>query len=1208
MGFLLAAIISPAQQANYTLSSSTSGVYKARDYVRLLPGFHSVASSGTFVAAIDPSIIAGGSTVVSTPLAATSNHNYIVTTVAAKAVADASSLDDNNSNTTIQYFDGLGRLEQTVQKAITPQGNDLVSGVVYDDFGRESQKWLPGMQPSNGGAYVTGYASLAQGDINGRDDHPYATTNHEASPLNRPTEQYGPGADWYSNTKRKKIEYTTNGSDIKLFYVENDQLKYDRNYDAATLYGQKITDEDQKTVEEFTDKQGRKVLSRVAGDHDTYYVYDDLDNLRYVLPPLASDGINSTADCGETTGTKLALYGYIYHYDGRKRCIGKKLPGCDWIYMAYDMSDRLVFSQDGNQRTNNKWTMLTYDIFGRLLYTQEVIYSGDKNLLVGAYSDKLVTDTYSSSASGTVPNVGYAIGNDIMFHYAGPSGGVEGTGIISFARLLTVNYYDDYRFLSYTGNNPDGKLAYEAKDGYSAAFNPLVGNLEGCKTLLTGTRVYHLDDPNKFEVTALYYDKYGHTVQTRATNHMEGYDISYNDLDFTGKPNKTLKTHGINSTTPSVTEIYTYTYDQAQRLIETRHSLNGGASTSLALNSYDNLGRVQTKTIGGVDATTYAYNVRSWVTGISGNRFAENLYYNNNTANLPIFTASYNGNIAGMQWSIPSEGLGYSRAYTFGYDQLNRLTDGKYCGFTGGSAVSGTSGRYDETYTYDKMGNITNFVRSGLQSTTPGLVYSTIDDLKLDHTGNQLTKVTENSYGKYLSDNIYYGDEEFVPNLANTGNSCIYDANGNRLYDSNSNIWKINYNVLNLPDAMQFYQKHQTFYTYSASGTKLKVVDKTAVDGPPLPVSNLNSMPSDITFSSTTTTDYVGNYIYENGSLKRILLPEGYWQNGAYYYYLKDHLGSNRIVMKSDGSVAESSSFYPSGMRFGESVVSGGNVQPYRHTGHEMQGMHGLNWIDNLARFRTVSDGGGLPTVDPLAEKYYSISPYVYCAGNPIYYIDPDGMKVVDNGNSYTITGDDIYNYFGYMKEINKGTGSMNNLQESLQNASEKNSKKGGNMSSTLNEASVVGQKNPETLKQMPHAEAFEFWMEEKSDNFFGKAARTIVSMAYSVINSPSITFTGRTFAGFPVDNCNDRIMPLVDCVTAGLGAGGTKLLPLLKTEGGISGFNSFLKANKGLFTGKGWQKEASKAFQLNQRVATSIDYFNDGTKIIGVADETSKH
>jgi len=243
------------------------------------------------------------------------------------------------------------------------------------------------------------------------------------------------------------------------------------------------------------------------------------------------------------------------------------------------------------------------------------------------------------------------------------------------------------------------------------------------------------------------------------------------------------------------------------------------------------------------------------------------------------------------------------------------------------------------------------------------------------------------------SNGVFYGDEEFVKNNVNSGNSCAYDANGNRLYDSNSNVWGIKYNILNLPDAMQFYQGHQTIYTYSADGTKLKVVDKTAPAGAELPVTSLNTILTNPSVAMTTTTDYVGNMIYENGALKRILTPAGYWQNGIYYYFLKDHLGSNRVVITGSGAVVESSSFYPSGMRFGESAINGGSVQPYRHTGLEMQAMHGLNWIDNNARFRTVSDGGGFTGMDPLAEKDYSISPYAYCGGNPVIRIDPTGLE-----------------------------------------------------------------------------------------------------------------------------------------------------------------------------------------------------------------------
>jgi hypothetical protein len=212
----------------------------------------------------------------------------------------------------------------------------------------------------------------------------------------------------------------------------------------------------------------------------------------------------------------------------------------------------------------------------------------------------------------------------------------------------------------------------------------------------------------------------------------------------------------------------------------------------------------------------------------------------------------------------------------------------------------------------------------------------------------------------------------------------------------------------------------------------------------------------------------------------------------------------------------------------------------------------------------------------------------------------PDGMKVVDNGNSYTVTGDDMYNYLGYLQYLNNGTGSMQNLQEALQNASEKNNGDGGNMSSTLNEASVVGQKNPETLKQMPKIKSFEFWIEEKPDNFLGKVAKGMISVLYSSVNSLSITFRGRTLAGFPADRCDDRVLPFVDVATMGLIKGSTALIPLVKTtEGGIEGFNSFMKLNQGAFKGLGWQKEAGKAYQWNNSLLKSMTDFSNAKKIL---------
>jgi RHS repeat-associated protein len=882
------------------------------------------------------------SVVTITLQAQTTTQNYIVTTVPYRATSDPTSLTDANSNTTIQYFDGLGRPSQTVQRAITPSNADLVSNVVYDNFGRESQKWLPGAVAGNNGQYVTDFATrVAQ--TNG-DSSPYTTTDYEPSPLNRVTGLSGPGADWYNAGKKKTITYFANASDVKHFYVENNVLKCDGTYGAATLYGQRTTDEDGKWVEEYTDKLGRKVLSRTYdstyGNHDTYYVYDDLDNLRYVLPPMASDALGTnTTGFDESGGSTLYLYGYIYHYDGRKRCIEKKLPGCAWIYMVYDNADRLVASQDGNQLAKGQWTVNRYDKFNRLVYS--FIATNSQSAITAAFGGTPANETWNSNAT---------------------TGGYSLTGSANLTAMLTVNYYDNYSFISNATLNYDNT---QEQNGYTPYYS-------NAKTMLTGTRIYHLDDPSKYETTAMYYDKYGRVVQTRATNHMGGYDITYNALDFTGKPIKTYKTHVVSGSSASYTELYTYIYDNAQRLLTTTHSLNGGSAVTLVSNSYDPLGRLQTKTLGGVDATSYTYNVRSWISAISGNRFTENLYYNQNTANLANFTACYNGNIAGMQSNIPSEYLGYNRGYTFGYDGLNRLT-----------TATSQDGKYSENYQYDRMGNITNLYRGGLQSVG---TFSTIDNLiNFAYNGNQLTSVYDNGSGGY-----FYGDEEFANN---NSNQRAYDANGNMIYDaSNSGIWAIGYNVLNLPNAIQFQLGHQTLYTYSAAGTKLKVVDKTAPTGVNLPISGLNTILANPSVASTTTTDYIGNYIYENSSLKRILLPEGYWQDGYYFYYLKDHLGSNRVVVRNDGSVVESSNFYPSGMRFGDNVVAT-NVQPYRHIGKEMQSMHGLNWYDNGARMRQV-DIPIWTTVDPLAEKYYSISPYAYCADNPIQFIDPNGEEI----------------------------------------------------------------------------------------------------------------------------------------------------------------------------------------------------------------------
>ena len=601
----------------------------------------------------------------------------------------------------------------------------------------------------------------------------------------------------------------------------------------------------------------------------------------------------------------------------------RKLPGCDAVRYVYDKADRLIFVQDGNLKGQGRWRFTIPDALGR-------------TVLSGLCSEPLPVDGSAVEAEFT--------GSGSYKGYAVKVGGT--VRALSGSRLLTVNYYDNYDFL---GKNGFPAYAYDSSmesSGY--------GTKSDARGMLTGSVTGLAGDGAGQLYSVVYYDRRSRPVQRQSSNSLGGKETEYTAYNFTGQPTRLRHVHTAQGKAVR-TEVRTYSYDHAGRLLTVKHKLDALGEVTLVNNVYDDLGRLQSKSLHGsaVNKQTYAYNIRNWLTGVSGSKFTQNLYYN--TGNGVV---KYNGSISSMTWKSGNEST--VRGYKFTYDGLDRMLNATY-GET--ASISTNANRFSENVTgYDKNGNIKSLQR---YDQTGASAYGLLDNLTYTLTGNQLSCVED------AVSTAAYGTNTAFVNGASAAGEYAYDVNGNLTKDLNKGIADIQYNVLNLPSTVSFSDGSTITYTYGADGTKLRTVHKIG--------------------STTTTTDYCGNVIYENGTQKLLLTEEGYINltgTQQYHYYLKDHQGNNRVVINQSGTVEETNHYYPFGGVFG----TAGNTQPYKYNGKELDTKKGLNWYDYGARHYDAALGR-FTTNDPLAEKYYSMSPYTYCADNPVKFIDPNGME-----------------------------------------------------------------------------------------------------------------------------------------------------------------------------------------------------------------------
>ena len=193
-------------------------------------------------------------------------RNYILARTFTDSIGK-SSLDS------VYYYDGLGRLEQTILRNASLQGEDIVTLQEYDPLGRTSNRWNPVGIQGNEGLYVASESLTTRAVSFYKDTHPYSMPVYEASPLSRIREEYGPGKDWHTRGRSVKTEYLINvaGNDsLHCLCYETDDSSNDtlitlschKEYDSSQLSVVRREDEDGNTTFEFTDKSEQLLLIR----------------------------------------------------------------------------------------------------------------------------------------------------------------------------------------------------------------------------------------------------------------------------------------------------------------------------------------------------------------------------------------------------------------------------------------------------------------------------------------------------------------------------------------------------------------------------------------------------------------------------------------------------------------------------------------------------------------------------------------------------------------------------------------------------------------------------------------------------------------------------------------------------------------------------------------------------------------------------------
>jgi RHS repeat-associated protein len=894
------------------------------------------------------------------------NRNYVrvnnLMVKGAESRIEAYQLPGSDKVQSTVYYDGLGRPIQAVSKETgTPTSaapevwQDVVGIKSYDPAGRQVQQFLPYVTASDPGKFkqtaATEQSAYYTNPATYNETLPYSQIKYENSPFSRVVNVKLPGTAWAASSGNSAA-YDLNdiNEDVQMWsigYQAGDMPTSGGAYPSGRLQKNTFTDDKGKQVIEYYDNYGNLILKKVqianvptgpyTGYLCTYNVYDDWGRLRCVITPEATKFLANNSWSFNATNGPDAFNGYCYtyFYDAKGRMVEKKSPGAEKIGMVYDNRNRLVLSQDGNQKnqaykSGREWTYTLYDNLNRAL-ASGILNTGSTDhartglqgivdLLLNANTQVSITTDVSETITAYNPVTSASF-------FSGSTSTIHG-----------VSYYDDYSFSGKKNFDPD----YDNYAAYGFG-DPNVNHVtQSVRTLgfLTGSKTRVLGvSGNVFLASTTYYDEYGRPSQSLEDNIKTGTDVSTLQFHFDGRLMSSFTKHTASGSPMNAFRTLTKNvYDRIGRLTELWKKYGAADIRQISAYVYDELGRPKEKKLGpsgssAVETLEYSYNLHGSLTGINKDYalkkdwnidptkkwqhfFGIHLGYDNRDN---LFTApELNGKLTGVIWN--SQGDDVQRRYNYQYDNAGQLVNAS---FTQRENITDswntTKADFSESgYTggieYDLNGNIKSVSRKGI---LPGSAPQLIDDLRYSYYAfsNKLQKVEDFAATAMGANNGKLLD--FTDGGNGSATDYDYDQNGNLFFDKNKDIKDlpgygtkgIRYNDLDKIEEVQIVNKGTIKYIYDAAGNKLQKIFTPSGGG------------------VAVTTSYIGNFIYEGNDLQFILFGEGRLRvidpvnqsntygeyllidgnialpgnkEGVFDYFIKDHMGNMRATVSQE--------------------------------------------------------------------------------------------------------------------------------------------------------------------------------------------------------------------------------------------------------------------------------------------------------------------